>query len=124
MPKRKFSVLIGFFVLSICINKKFKFNTKKDIGDIKFHKDGHEERYINKFNEMKKEYSKNSFFRTFLEEISLISYDYINSTNNQNNKIHIMVNLDNKYIYPLIVSITSALTNAKKNKTTLIYHIP
>ena len=123
MPKRKFSVLIGFFVLSICINKKFTFNTKKDIGDIKFHKDGHEERYINKFNEMKKEYSKNSFFRTFLEEISLISYDYINSTNNQNNKIHIMVNLDNKYIYPLIVSITSALTNAKKNKTTLIYHI-
>ena len=34
-----------------------------------------------------------------------------------------MVNLNNKYIYPLIISITSALKNSYKNSTTLVYHI-
>ena len=34
-----------------------------------------------------------------------------------------MVNLNDKYIYPLIVSIFSALINSNKNDTTLIYHI-
>ena len=69
------------------------------------------------------EYSKDSFLNSFLKEISIISYDYTNRLNNYNSKIHIMVNLNNKYIYPLIISINSALINSNKNKTTLIYHI-
>ena len=40
-----------------------------------------------------------------------------------NNHTHIMVILNNKYIYPLIISITSALYNSNKNSTTLVYHI-
>ena len=63
------------------------------------------------------------FFESLLKEISIISYDYTNKLNNNNNKVHIMVSLNNKYIYPLIVSINSALINCNKNKTTLIYHI-
>lgn len=72
---------------------------------------------------MKKEYSKNQFLNMFLKEISLISYDYTNQLNDKGKKIHIMVNLDDKYVYPLIVSITSSLTNAKKNETILVYHV-
>jgi len=34
-----------------------------------------------------------------------------------------MVNLNDKYIYPLLISITSALQNSNKNSTTLVYHI-
>ena len=123
MYKKKISLVLSFIVISIFINKVLDIIIKNDIDDLKFHKDGHEFEYINKFNLMKKEYSKNFFLNSFLKEISIISYDYINKVNYRNNLIHIMVNLDDNYIYPLIVSITSAMTNAKKNKTTLIYHI-
>ena len=34
-----------------------------------------------------------------------------------------MVSLNDKYIYPLIVSMNSALLNSDKNRTTLVYHI-
>ena len=34
-----------------------------------------------------------------------------------------MVSLNNKYIYPLLASINSALKNSNKNQTTLVYHI-
>ena len=123
MIKKKVSIIISFILISICINIALEYIRKYDVDALKFHKDGHELEYINKFNGMKIEYSKNHFFNSFLKEISIISYDYTDKIKYCNNKIHILVNLDNNYIYPLIVSITSALVNANKNETTLIYHI-
>ena len=72
---------------------------------------------------MKFNYSQDLFLYSFLKEISIISYDYTNQINKVNNKVHVLVNLNNKYIYPLIVSINSALINSNKNKTTLVYHV-
>ena len=96
---------------------------ENDIYFPRSHKDGHEIEYINNYKLLKKEYSNDLFLYNFLKEISITSYDYTNKLNNRNNKIHLMVSLNNKYIYPLIVSINSALKNSNKNKTTLVYHI-
>ena len=53
----------------------------------------------------------------------MISYDCTEKIKKENNKIHIIINMNNKYIYPSIVSINSALRNSNKNKTTIVYHI-
>ena len=78
---------------------------ENDIYFPRSHKDGHEIEYINNYKLLKKEYSNDLFLYNFLKEISITSYDYTNKLNNRNNKIHLMVSLNNKYIYPLIVSI-------------------
>ena len=113
----------GFIFLSTFIYKLIEYIQRTDIFLTKYHKDGHEFEYINNFNEIKSKYSNNLFFNSFLKDISIISYDYTNQLNHKNNKVHLMVNLNNKYIYPLIISINSALTNSNKNNTTLVYHI-
>ena len=112
-----------FIIVSLCANKTIELNRKTNIPLTKFHKDGHELEYINNFNLLKNEYSNDLFLYSFLKDISITSYDYTNKLNYDNDKIHIMVSLNDKYIYPLIVSINSALLNSKKNKTTLVYHI-
>ena len=108
---------------SIFANKGIYFIQRTDIFLTKFFKDDHELEYINKFNEIKFNFSQDLFLYSFLKEISIISYDYTNQINKVNNKVHVLVNLNNKYIYPLIVSINSALINSNKNKTTLVYHV-
>ena len=115
----KYIIIIG----SLFAIESIKHMNEKDIYFPRFHKDGHEIEYINNFNLLKMQYSNDLFLYNFLKEISITSYDYTNKLNNRNNKIHLMVSLNNKYIYPLIVSINSALKNSNKNKTTLVYHI-
>lgn len=115
----KFIIIIGLLFVS----KSIKHIEGNDIHFHKSHKDGHEIDYINNFRLLKNEYSNDLFLYAFFKEISIISYDYTNQLNNGNNKIHLMVSLNNKYIYPLLVSINSALKNSNKNKTTLVYHI-
>lgn len=109
--------------ISIFINKSIDYIQRTDIFLTKFEKDGHELDYIKNFNSMKLNYSQEPLFFYFLKEISIISYDYTNQLNSNNNKVHIVVNLNSNYIYPLIVSINSALFNSDKNKTTLVYHV-
>ena len=110
-------------IFSILVDKVIDYIQRTDLFLTKFFKDDHELEYINSFNIMKYNYSHDLFLYSFLKEISIISYDYTNQLNKNNDKIHIMVNLNNKYIYPLIVSINSALFNSNKNKTTLVYHV-
>ena len=72
---------------------------------------------------MKDNYKNNAFLNSFLKEISIISYDYTDKLIKVNNSIHIVTNMNNKYIYPSIVSINSVLRNSNKNKNTIVYHI-
>ena len=120
---KRFFYKLTVIIISLFTNKNITHIQRTEFGLIKFPKDGHEIEYIKNFNLLKAYYSKDLFFESLLKEISIISYDYTNKLNNNNNKVHIMVSLNNKYIYPLIVSINSALINCNKNKTTLIYHI-
>ena len=114
---------LSIIILSLFANKNLEYIQRTEFSLIKFPKNGHEIEYIKKFNLLKEDYSKDLFLNSLLKEISIISYDYTNKLNYYNNKVHIMVNLNDKYIYPLIVSINSALINSNKNKTTLVYHI-
>lgn len=52
-----------------------------------------------------------------------MSYDFSPQLKKDNEEIHILMNMNNKYIYPTLVSIDSALKNSNKNKTTLVYHV-
>ena len=79
-------------------------------------------RYYDDYNKLKKKYSNNKFLKPYLDSISIISYDYSNLTKN-NCYVHICMNLNEKYIYPTLVSMESALNNSNINTTTLIYHI-
>ena len=114
---------LSIIILALFANKNLEYIQRTEFGLIKFPKNGHEIEYIKKFNLLKEDYSKDLFLNSLLKEISIISYDYTNKLNYYNNKVHIMVSLNDKYIYPLIVSINSALLNSNKNKTTLVYHI-
>ena len=53
----------------------------------------------------------------------MISYDYTEKLIDDNNPIHIITNMNNKYIFSSIVSINSVLRNSNKNKNTIVYHI-
>ena len=114
---------LSIIILALFANKNLEYIQRTEFGLIKFPKNGHEIEYIKKFNLLKEDYSKDLFLNSLLKEISIISYDYTNKLNYYNNKVHIMVSLNDKYIYPLIVSINSALLSSNKNKTTLVYHI-
>ena len=78
---------------------------------------------MKKFNELKEKYSNNAFLNSFLKEISLISYDYSPELKVDNKEINIITNMNNKYLYPSLVSIHSSLKNSNKNEKNLIYHI-
>lgn len=95
----------------------------EDFYSLKFISDDKKLQYIKEFNELICKYKNEYFVNTFLKEISLMSYDFSPLLKKDNQEIHVLMNMNNKYIYPTLVSINSALKNANKNKTTLVYHI-
>ena len=106
-------------LLSICISEIFNENKIS----FNFNEDCCGNDYYNAFNKLRNQYINDPFLNMFLKEINLESYDCDENLNKDNNKVHIIVNMNNKYFYPALVSINSALRNSNKNKTTLVYHI-
>ena len=95
-----------------------------DFGILKFiKKEQRQKEYINNYNKLRNKYIKDTKLNLFLKEISITSYDYTEQLKEDNNKIHIIANMNNKYIYASLVSINSVLINSNKNKTTIVYHI-
>lgn len=78
---------------------------------------------MNKYYKLNENYKKDIVLKPFLKEISIISHDYTRELKLNNNKIHIISNTNDKYIYSSIVSINSILRNSNNNKTTIVYHI-
>ena len=79
--------------------------------------------YLKEYNKLRNKYDIDPFLHSFLEEINLISHDYTEKINKSNDKIHIIANMNNKYIYPSLVSINSVLRNCNKKRITIVYHI-
>ena len=78
------------------------------------------------FDNAKQMFNKDSFLNSHIENITILNHTYNkNYKNLKKNKInvHICVALDDKYIFPLLVSMESTLLNCNKDKTFLIYHI-
>ena len=96
---------------------------KSNFQVFKFYQNERKKEYLKQFNNLREYYINDSFLLSFLKEISLISYDFTDRIKLDNNKIHIIVNMNDKYIYPGIVSINSVLRNSQSDKTTIIYHI-
>ena len=109
----KWSILLLLFEL----NYFFSFLNKYFFKDI-----NKKNKYFSKFYKLKLKYSNKPFLKSFLDNISIISYDYINLVENKN-YIHISMSLNNNYIYQMLVSMESALKNCDKNKTRIVYHI-
>ena len=78
------------------------------------------------FENAKNKFNKDPFLKYHVENITILNHTYNkNYKNIKNNKInvHICVALNDQYIFPLLVSMESALLNCDKEKTFLIYHI-
>ena len=100
-----------------------RYFSRTDYGIIKFNEDMHKTQFINEHLKLKEKYNSDPFLNSILKEISIISHDYTKNLISDNHKIHIIANMNNKYIYPSLVSMNSVLKNSNKNRTTIVYHI-
>lgn len=75
---------------------------------------------------MKRRFIKDSILKHYLKQISIIKHVY-NKNNKfikkEKNNIHICVSLNDRYIYPLLVSIESVLINCDKKNTYITYYV-
>ena len=101
----------------------FRYFSRTDIGLIKFEKQWEKSEYLKEYNKLRDNYRNDTFLYSFLREISIICYDYTDKLKTSNNKVHIIINMNNKYIYPSLVAINSILKNSIKNRTTIVLHI-
>ena len=85
--------------------------------------------YYKSFYKMKRRFIRDSILKHYINQISIIKHIY--NKNNKNNKfikkgknnIHICVSLNDRYLYPLLVSIESVLINCDKKNTYITYYI-
>ena len=77
----------------------------------------------NKLNLIKNNFENDSFILPYIKNISIISHYISHLRNNKKNIVNICMTINNKYIYPVLVSIESALMNCNKKDTLLKYHI-
>ena len=118
---KKILKLIFFFVIVIIIILDLYFNIYE--GLININKTIIESNFYKSFYEMKRRFIKDSILKHYLSQISIIKHVY--NKNNQfikkkKHNIHICASLNDRYIYPLLVSIESVLINCDKQNTYII----
>ena len=75
------------------------------------------------FDKIKEIYVKNSFYKQFYDEITILSNIYLNKEIKEKKIIHVSMSLNDQYSYIVLVSMESILVNCNKNETFLIFHI-
>lgn len=120
----KYVKLIIFLVIFIIIIVDLKINFYGEILNI--NKAIIESKYYKSFYKMKRKFIKDSILKHYIEQISFIKHVY--NKNNEfikkkKNNIHICVSLNDRYVYPLLVSIESVLINCNKQNTYMTYYI-
>ena len=121
--KIKFIVKLFFFFIFNLSIPFYKYFLRTEIGLLKFQRDWEKSDYIEQYNKLRDKYKNDLFLNSFLNEISIISYDFTDKLKTSNNKVHTIINMNNKYIYPSLVTINSILRNSIKNRTTIVCHI-
>lgn len=115
------SLILCIFKASLCF---LRYYLRTDFGLIKFtNYDERKNEYLNEYNKLKNRFKNDSFINDLLNEISVISLDYTDKLKPDNSQIHIIMNMNNQYIYPTLISMNSILRNSNKNRTTIVYHI-
>ena len=115
---------IIFFVIFIMILEDLKINFFEE--KININKRIIESKYYKSFYKMKRRFIKDSILKHYIKQISIIKHVY-NKNNKfikmKKNNIHICVSLNDRYVYPLFVSIESVLINCDKQNTYITYYI-
>ena len=107
IPKLNFQIFI-IIILLLLMNILFLFSENKRLDKIIFEH--------NKETELDKDTNAKISKKLFQYKIDEIEYKNLN-------KIHISYSLDNKLIYPTLVSMVSGLENNNKNKNIIVYHL-
>ena len=109
--------LIIFFVIFIMIIIDLNINLSKIII---------ESTYYKSFYKMKRRFIKDSILKHYIKQISILKHVY-NKNNKlikkKKNNIHICASLNDRYVFPLLVSIESVLINCDKKNTYITYYI-
>ena len=92
-------------------------NIRNDIIDVNINK---------QFEKMKEKYCIDSFLKPYLDKVNLLSHLYhkkIEYFKKNKNNIHICMSFNDRYVYQILVSITTVLINCDKNNTFITYYI-
>lgn len=84
-----------------------------------------EEKIYNNFEIMKQRFKNDTFINPYLEEISILSHTFNRKSielKNKKNNINIVMAFNDRYIYPVLVSMESVLSNSNKKETFITYH--
>ena len=85
-----------------------------------------EEKYYKNFENIKKRYISNPILKPYLNQIKIISHIFHKNETSlkiKKTNVHICIGLNNKYLYPYLVSIESILVNCNKEQTFITLHI-
>ena len=106
------------------INNKLHINTKNNT-NILIKEDILDIHIYEKFEKMKEKYNIDTFLKPYLDNINILSHLYhkeITKLKKDKNNIHICMSFNDRYIYEILVSVTTALINCDKNNTFITYH--
>ena len=110
--------IVIILLLSILLVKKNKNNRLKiEIID---------EKIYNDFEQMKQRFKNDSFVNPYLEAISIFSHIFNRKSielKNKKNNINIAMAFNDGYIYPILVSMESVLSNSNKHESFITYHL-
>lgn len=82
--------------------------------------------FYKEFENIRDNFIKYSELEPFLNQIKIISHVYnsnIDVAKQNKTNVHVCLAMNDDYVYPILVSISSALANCNLNKTFLTYHI-
>ena len=111
------------FVLKLFLIIIFLCKTKTKVNIINYIKN---ENHYKNFEIMKKIFNNDTFVKSYLDNITILNHTYHKKYKNlkkNKNNINICVNLNDNYVYKLIVSMESVLSNCNKQKTFITYHV-
>ncbi len=111
------------FVLKLFLIIIFLCKTKTKVNIINYIKN---ENHYKNFEIMKKIFNNDTFVKSYLDNITILNHTYNKKYKNlkkNKNNINICVNLNDNYVYKLIVSMESVLSNCNKQKTFITYHV-
>ena len=116
--------LIIFFIISFLIIADLKIDFFEEI--INVNKTIIESKYYRSFDNMKRRFMKDPILKDYLSQISIIKHIY-NKNNKfikmKKNNVHICASLNDRYVYPLLVSIESVLINCNKQNIYITYYV-
>ena len=113
----KIVIILLLSILLLVVKKNKNNKLKLEIID---------EKIYNDFEQMKQRFKNDSFVNPYLEAISIFSHIFNRKSielKNKKNNINIAMAFNDGYIYPILVSMESVLSNSNKHESFITYHL-